>query len=122
METLTAEETRLVETAKNLIAGRQSEASSVGAGLLTTAGTQYLGINIEAVHSSPCSICAEYSAIAQMCTAGDTEIAIIVAIMADGRILPPCGRCREFIRQFGNPWVILTEGKVRIADLIPNWE
>jgi len=81
---------------------------------------------VEALHSSPCSMCAEYSAIGTMHSKGDASIATTVAIDDEGIVLPPCGRCREMIRQFGNPFVILQKKgkifKMRLDDLIPMWE
>jgi cytidine deaminase len=59
-----------------------------------------------------------------MLKARETEIACIVAVGEDGRIFPPCGRCRELIRQVaaGN-WtteVIVARDKiVSLADLMP---
>lgn len=60
-------------------------------------GEIYTGICIDL----PCSIglCAEQSAIAEMLKHGQTAIKQIVAVFEDGNILPPCGRCREFIAQ-----------------------
>jgi cytidine deaminase len=47
--------------------------------------------------------CAEHRAIAAMVTAGEYQITTIVAVWrneaGDLHVLPPCGRCREFIRQ-----------------------
>jgi cytidine deaminase len=47
--------------------------------------------------------CAEHAAIAAMVTAGEYRITAIVAVWRDEQdrlyVLPPCGRCREFIRQ-----------------------
>ncbi len=66
--------------------------------LLTEAGNVYTGVAI----SVPCSVgfCAEHSAIAAMFTAGESKIVKIgCCIHEDGSILPPCGRCREFISQ-----------------------
>ena len=34
-----------------------------------------------------------------MITAGESRVLKMVAVNWDGRILPPCGRCREFINQ-----------------------
>lgn len=43
------------------------------------------------------------TSIAAMVTAGETRIEAIVAVWKGGEagivVLPPCGRCREFIRQ-----------------------
>ena len=44
--------------------------------------------------------CAEHAAVAAMVTAGETgRIVRVVAVGWDGRIMAPCGRCREFMRQ-----------------------
>jgi cytidine deaminase len=69
----------------------------VAAALETTSGSVYTGICID----TECSLgfCAEHSAIAEMLKARESEIKMIVAVMADGSILPPCGRCRELIWQ-----------------------
>src|SRR5687768_18524841 len=74
----------------------------VGAALLTGQGNVYVGVCIDT--GSGTGFCAEHSAIAAMVTAGEYRIAKIVAVWRDERdsrlyILPPCGRCREFIRQ-----------------------
>ncbi len=47
-----------------------------------------------------CSLrsCAEYSAVAEMLKARESEIETIVAV-CDGEVVPPCGRCRELIRK-----------------------
>jgi cytidine deaminase len=69
----------------------------VSAALLTAAGNIYTGVSI----SAACGIgfCAEHSAIARMVTGGESRIVKIVALSADGKFLPPCGRCRELIYQ-----------------------
>ena len=73
----------------------------VGAALDTTAGHRYVGVCIDT--ASGTGFCAEHAAIAAMVTAREYEISRIVAVWRDddGRrsVLPPCGRCREFIRQ-----------------------
>ncbi|WP_253200548.1 hypothetical protein [Clostridium sp. CF012] len=38
-------------------------------------------------------------AIATMITAGESKIVKVIAVYKDGTIIPPCGRCREFICQ-----------------------
>ena len=74
----------------------------VAATLLTSHGHLYSGVCIDT--GSGTGFCAEHSAIAAMVTAGEYQITKIVAVWRDPRdgrlsVLPPCGRCREFIRQ-----------------------
>lgn len=68
--------------------------------------------------------CAEHAAAAALITAGESRILRMVAVNWDGRILPPCGRCREFISQLHpqNPYadVMVSEGViVTLRDLLP---
>lgn len=74
-----------------------AEAGGVGAALLTASGNVYTGICIDI----DCSIgfCAEHAAAAAMIMAGESRVLKMVAVNWDGQILPPCGRCREFINQ-----------------------
>jgi cytidine deaminase len=74
----------------------------VAATLLTSNGNLYDGVCIDT--SCSMGFCAEHAAIAAMVTAGEYRIARIVAVGRDARtgqpyVKPPCGRCREFIRQ-----------------------
>ncbi|CAK7012089.1 hypothetical protein CIW83_17035 [Tissierella sp. P1] len=39
------------------------------------------------------------AAIAAMITVGENRITKVIAVYEDGTIIPPCGRCREFICQ-----------------------
>jgi cytidine deaminase len=74
---------------------------NVASELVASSGTRYQGVCIDT--GSGTGFCAEHSAIAAMVTAGEYRINKIVAVWRDedGRlyVLPPCGRCREFIRQ-----------------------
>lgn len=73
----------------------------VAAALETHGGNQYTGVCIDT--PSATGFCAEHAAIAAMVTAGEYRIARIVAVWRSDAgtpyVLPPCGRCREFIRQ-----------------------
>jgi cytidine deaminase len=100
----------------------------VGAALLTDAGTRFLGVCIDT--GSGTGFCAEHSAIAAMVTAGEYRVAAIVAVWRDeeGRlyVLPPCGRCREFIRQVDpanlDTTVILERGRsAPLRELLPEY-
>jgi len=98
----------------------------VGCTLETAAGRRYSGVCIDT--ASGTGFCAEHAAIAAMVTAGEYQIAKIVAVWRDANgqlyVLPPCGRCREFIRQI-DPANIDTEVIVardrsrKLRDLLP---
>jgi cytidine deaminase len=115
----------LLEKAKDLIAKRKSKRSSVASVLRTRSGKIFEGVNVETECSAPCSICAEYAAIGTMVTEGEQEIETIVAYSYKngGYVLPPCGKCRQFICEFGNPYVIVQVGqkfkKVKLSELYP---
>ncbi|GAA2050269.1 hypothetical protein MTQ13_10535 [Streptomyces sp. XM4011] len=94
--------------------------------LVTEAGHHYRGVCID----TPCGtgFCAEHAAVAAMVTAGEYRIAEIVAVWRDeaGRphVLPPCGRCREFLRRIddANLDTRVVLGRTRSAplrDLLP---
>ena len=101
----------------------------VGCALITDKGNIFLGVCIDVCCSM--GFCAEHSAIAAMVTAGEFKIKKIVAVWKDKegkvKVLPPCGRCREFIRQINSEnlqtEVILNDKVVTIAELLPyhNW-
>lgn len=124
------ENSELIEKAKSVLHWRQVSdectAADVSAALITGKGSLYLGISL----SAACGIgyCGETAAIAQMLTAGETRIARIVAVSGDGKIMPPCGRCRELLYQIdrGNleTEILLEGGKsARLGDLLPErWQ
>lgn len=94
--------------------------------LVTEAGTRYSGVCIDT--GSGTGFCAEHAAIAAMVTAAEYRIATIVAVYRDDEgqlyVLPPCGRCREFIRQIdpANLDTVVILGRERSAalrDLLP---
>jgi cytidine deaminase len=71
----------------------------VASALVSEAGNVYVGVCIDT--SSGTGFCAEHAAIAAMVTAREYKIARIVAVCGTDPVyvVPPCGRCREFIRQ-----------------------
>lgn len=91
----------LYEQAKSVIHPRrlseEAEAGGVGAALLAEGGHVYTGVCIDTACSM--GFCAEHAAAAAMVTAGENRVVKMIAVNWDGKILPPCGRCREFISQ-----------------------
>lgn len=122
---LTKQDLELLERAKDLIRKRKSKISTVAAVLKTINNKIFSGVNIEIECSAPCSICAEYAAIGTMVSEGGKEIDTIVAVLCKNEhfILPPCGKCRQFISEFGNPYVIVEINhklkKVKLSELYP---
>ena len=96
------------------------EAGGVAAALVTDQSNVYRGVCIDT--SCSMGFCAEHAAIAAMLTAGENRVEKIVAVNWDKHILPPCGRCREFLLQLGNPetLVLVAENTaVPVKDLLP---
>lgn len=79
----------------------------VGAAILSTSGNVHAGCNVENV-AYPEGTCAEAGAIAVMIAAGDTRIAEITVIADSPEPVPPCGGCRQKLREFADGEVLVT--------------
>jgi len=73
----------------DLVCSDQCTAGSVSAALLTATGSVFTGICIDT--QSSLGFCAEHAAIAAMLKHRQTRITAVVAVDADGAVLPPCG-------------------------------
>lgn len=78
----------------------QMSAGSVGCAILTKNGNIYTGVCID----TECSLgmCAERNALSTMITNGECDVDTIIAVNKNGKVLPPCGACREFMWQLNN--------------------
>ena len=74
----------------------------VGAALRTPSGTIHAGANVENA-AYPQGQCAEASAIGVMVAAGDREIAAVAVVAEKLDICPPCGGCRQRLKEFAAP-------------------
>lgn len=100
-----------------------AESGGVAAALLTQNGNIHLGVCIDTACSM--GFCAEHAAAAAMVTAKENHVVKMIAVGWDGRIMPPCGRCREFVSQLHdqnlNAEVMVAKDKVvRLDDLLPH--
>lgn len=82
----------------------------VGAALLTSEGKIYSGCNVE----NACytlGVCAERTAIQKAISDGSRSFrAIAIASDLTSEFIPPCGACRQVMREFGADWdVYLTK-------------
>ena len=120
----------LIRKAKSVLRPRKIKhgftVGDVGCALVTDKGNVYLGVCIDT--ASGMGFCAEHSAIAAMVTHGEHIIKKIVAVVEDGKPIPPCGRCREFMRQIheenSDTEVIIGKDKsVKLRELLPlSWD
>ena len=105
--------------------GKNTRVGKVACALETASGNIYTGVNIDTACSM--GFCAEANAIGTMVTNNESVIVKVVAVSASNGIIPPCGRCREFMVQINeeniNAEVFLASGPVKLTDLLPNrWE
>lgn len=116
----------LIETARALVTemdlGEDNTAGGVGAAIRTVDGNVYTGVCMDL--GSGLGFCAEVAAIAQMITNRETRIDTVLAVTSEG-IIPPCGRCRETMRQVDcrnmDCTVIVSDTEdVKLRDLLPN--
>ncbi|XP_070784666.1 cytidine deaminase-like [Enoplosus armatus] len=81
----------------------------VGSALLTEDGRIFTGCNVE----NACfylGLCAERTAINKAVSEGYKKFkAIAVSSDLEDRVIPPCGACRQVIREFGDMPVFMTK-------------
>ncbi len=93
--------TKLYQAAVSVLNPREVsrlvEAGGVAAAVESVSGKIYTGVCVD----SACTlgICAERNALFQMLTAGENAIKRVIAVSSDGKAIPPCGACREFMTQ-----------------------
>lgn len=119
----------LYQSAKSVINPRRlsdiAEAGGVGAALFTGSGKVFVGTCIDTACSM--GFCAEHAAAGAMVTDGESRVLRMIAVDSDGKIIPPCGRCREFISQLNvencdTEVMVAADVVVLLKDLLPhNW-
>ncbi|MBN7784905.1 cytidine deaminase [Enemella evansiae] len=97
----------------------------VGAALRSRSGAVYAGCNVENV-AYPEGTCAEAGAIAAMVAAGETAIAEVYVIADSPDPVPPCGGCRQKLKEFAGADVPVTMAttdgatlRLTVGDLLP---
>ena len=78
----------------------------VGAAFRAASGRIYVGCNVENA-SYPEGICAESAAMGAMVTAGEYEIVEVLTIADGDLVTTPCGGCRQRIKEFARPDVLV---------------
>lgn len=103
------------------------EAGGVSAAIESVSGKIYVGVCVDT--ACTLGVCAERNAIFNMITNGEDSIKRVIAIDRDGKAIPPCGACREFMTQLMPEGYISieimmdyeNERIVTLGDLTPEW-
>lgn len=103
------------------------EAGGVGAAIESASGRIYVGVCVDG--ACTLGICAERNAVFNMLTNGEDTIKRVAAVNWDGKVMPPCGACRELMAQlmpegYKNVEVMLDYEKneiVTLGTLTPRW-
>lgn len=103
------------------------EAGGVAAAVESASGKIYVGVCVDT--ACTLGVCAERNAIFNMITNGEDEIRRVIAIDREGKAIPPCGACREFMTQlmpenYRNIEIMMDYEKNRVVtlgELTPEW-
>ena len=112
---------QLIQAARDVIAARfRQDYHHVGAALRTRSGRVFAAVHLEA-NVGRAAVCAEAVVLGMAAAAGDTQVDTIVAVDRHGRIVAPCGMCRELLSDYAPVCrVILGEERVvKISALLP---
>jgi homotetrameric cytidine deaminase len=97
----------------------------VGAALRTPSGAIHVGANVENA-AYPQGQCAEASAIGAMVAAGESEISAVAVVAEKLDLCPPCGGCRQRLKEFAAPGTPVYLGRpggpietTTMAELLP---
>ncbi|MGN6157039.1 MAG: cytidine deaminase [Devosia sp.] len=94
---------------------------AVGAAILADDGRVYAGCNVENA-AYPIGNCAEASAIAAMIAGGGRRIRRVYVTGPGAVPVTPCGGCRQRIREFADPDVVVISHGVDGAPLAQTLE
>jgi cytidine deaminase len=90
----------------------------VGAAALTQDGRVVSGCNIENA-SYGVTLCAECSMVSELVMTGGGLLAAFTCVDGDGRVLMPCGRCRQLLVEHAAPGMVLeTVSGLRTIDQV----
>ena len=114
----------LIKQARDLIMLRHKpDVHAVSSVLRTKSGNVFEGIHLEA-YIGRIAVCAEAVTIGIAATQGDSDIESIVAVYHTGKIVAPCGMCRELISDYAHDAVVILEDglgafKTPVLNLLP---
>lgn len=112
------------ELAKPFLLETGGSFAAVAAALITTTGNVYTGVCVDL--RCGLGLCAERSAAVEMLKRRETTVKMIVAVESGGRVVAPCGTCREFLVQLdprNQETLVILDGEEErtIGQLLP-WQ
>lgn len=123
-----AAEARISELIAAAAAARESayvpySGFAVGAALLASNGTVYMGCNVENA-SYGLTVCAERNAVFHAVVSGARDFLAVAVVTANG--VTPCGACRQVLAEFSPTMTVITSdmaGNRRVytlSELLPD--
>lgn len=118
---------KAAEVLKPRQVSKRMDAGGVAAAVESSSGNIYTGVCVDTACSL--GICAERNALFHMLTNGEDTVRRILAIDGNGKALPPCGACREFMaqlmperyREIEIMMDLESDRTVTLGDLTPEW-
>lgn len=94
---------------------------AVGAAAAADDGRVVAGCNVENV-SYGLGLCAECAAVCALHSSGGGRLVALVCVDSSGRLLMPCGRCRQVLMEHGGPQMLVAhpDGPRRLGELLPD--
>ena len=92
----------------------------VGAAALVDDGRVVVGCNVENA-AYGVTLCAECGLVSALHAGGGGRLVAFTCVDGHGRVLMPCGRCRQLLWESGGPDLLVetTTGVRRMADVLP---
>lgn len=96
---------------------------SVASAILTKKGNIYTGICVDT--NGSLGMCAERNALSTMLTHGESDVDKVISVYKDGKVIPSCGACREFMMHLGDEadnieMLLDNDGRsIKLIELLP---
>lgn len=93
----------------------------VGAAALVEDGRTVSGCNVENA-AFGVTLCAECGLISELVRSGGGRLVAFTCVDGEGRILVPCGRCRQLLSEHGGPELemLMPAGVRTLAQVLPD--
>ena len=110
---------KAVEVARNAYAPYSD--FPVGAAALVDDGRIVTGCNVENV-SYGLALCAECAVVCALHSGGGGRLVALACVDGAGRVLMPCGRCRQVLLEHGGPGMLIDHptGPRSLGTLLPD--